>query len=373
MLNFFCHFFNKTTGVVLFVFLPFFTFSQENNPQYNVEVNYYYGSILPHSQKIIHLITKHPEGLFLSLNQKTFGQKEWQSRLNYPDFGATLHYQNNKNETLGDMYGLFGHYNFYFLKRNLQLRVGQGIAYNTNPYNKETNYRNIAYGSYFMPATFFMVNFQKENLWEGFGFRTGMFLIHHSNGTIKTPNTSANTVGVNLGIHYTFDYKNKRVYSPKISSDSTFTESIKYNFVFRTGIHEGHVGTGQYPFYTISGYADKRISRSSALQLGMDLFISMMLKNDIKYMASSFPEIAVDPNTDYKRIGLFVGYELFGNKLSFEGQLGGYVYDDYKAHTTLYQHLGLKYYFYKNVFTGFGLKTHFSKAEAMDFWIGIRL
>jgi len=357
----------------LFILYSTWLFSQENSQQYSVDANYYYASILSHSPKIRHLIVAHPEGFFLSINQKTFGNKEWESRLNYPDFGATVHYQNNKNEILGDMYGLFGHYNFYFLGRRLQLRIGQGIAYNTNPYDKETNYRNVAYGSHFMPATFFMLNFQKENLWKWFGFRTGTFLIHHSNGTIKTPNTSANTVGVNLGIHYTFDHKNNRIYLPKTNEESVFKEPIKYNIVFRTGIHEGHIGTGQYPFYTISGYADKRISRSSAFQVGVDVFLSMMIKNEIKFMAISFPENYLDPNTDYKRVGVFIGYELFINRLSFEGQFGGYVYDDYKAYTTLYQHLGLKYYFYKIFFTGFGLKTHFSKAEAMDFWIGIRL
>jgi len=357
----------------LLALFPVFGFSQENNPQYSVDMNYYYGSILPHSQKIIHLITAHPEGLFLSINQKTFGNQEWEHRLNYPDFGATLHYQNNKNEVLGDMYGLFGHYNFYFLRRNLQLRIGQGIAYNTNPYNKEKNYRNLAYGSHFMPATFFMINFQKENIYNGFGVKLGMFLIHHSNGTIKTPNTSANTVGVNLGIHYTLDHQNQRAYQLKTTEEPAFKEPIKYNVAFRTGVHEGHIGTGQYPFYTISGYADKRISRSSAFQIGMDIFLSMMIKNEIKFMATSFPENYLDPNTDYKRVGVFVGYELFVNRLSFEGQLGGYLYDDYKVYTTLYQHLGLKYYFYKNIFTGMGLKTHFFKAEAMDFWLGIRL
>ncbi|MGB6094490.1 MAG: acyloxyacyl hydrolase, partial [Moheibacter sp.] len=85
---------------------------QENKPQYTAEVSYYYGSILPHSPGILHLITAHPEGVMLTVNRKTFGEKEWESRLNYPDFGVTLHYQNNKNKELGDLYGLFGHYSF---------------------------------------------------------------------------------------------------------------------------------------------------------------------------------------------------------------------------------------------------------------------
>ena len=39
----------------------------------------------------------------------------------------------SKNDILGNNYTLYAHYNFYFLKRNLMLRIGQGLAFKTNP------------------------------------------------------------------------------------------------------------------------------------------------------------------------------------------------------------------------------------------------
>lgn len=362
----------NTLLLLLLIFLSVVCSSQQK--QYTLDLNYFYGSILPHSQKIQHLITDHPEGIFLAVNRKTFGDKEWESRFNYPDYGLSFHYQNNKNETLGDMYGLFAHYNFYFLKRNLMLRIGQGIAFNTNPYDKEENYRNVAYSTHLMPSSYFMLNYKKENLFDGFGLQLGAFLIHHSNGTMKSPNTSTNTVGANIGVNYVFDSKTKREYQPRTNRDSSYTEPVKFNFAFRSGVQESRViGTGQYPFYFISAYADKRVTRSSAFQAGVDVFISPMYKNEIEMTAISFPELDVDPDLNSTRIGLFAGYELFINRLSFEGQLGFYILDEYKANTALYQRLGLKYYFYKNFFAGTSLKTHFSKAEAMEFSLGIRL
>lgn len=349
-------------------------FSQENEKQYSIDANYYYGSILPHSQKIKHLITAHPEGVLVSIDRKTFGEKEWETRFNYPDYGITLHYQNNKNETLGDMFGVIAHYNFYFFKRNLQLKIGQGIAYNTNPYDKNTNYRNVAYSTHLMPTSLFQLNFRKENIFEGLGIQAGAFLIHHSNGTMKSPNTSTNTVGANIGLNYVFDSKKERNFIPRANRDSVYSEPIHYNFAFRSGVQESRViGTGQYGFYFFSAYADKRFRKSSAVQAGVDVFISPMYKNEIEYMAIAFPELDVDGNLNSTRVGVFAGYELFINKLSFEGQLGVYVLDEYKANTALYQRLGLKYYFYQNVFLGTSLKTHFSKAEAMEFSLGIRL
>lgn len=349
-------------------------YCQNDSPQYTVDVNYYYGSILPHSEKIKHLITEHPDGIFISAQRKTFGEKDWQARLNYPDVGLTFHYQNNHNQTLGDLYGLFAHYNFYFFNRNLQMRVAQGVALNTNPYDKEENYRNLAFGTHLMPSTFLMLNYQKENIWEGLGIRAGAFLIHHSNGTIKTPNTSINTVGANIGLSYVIDHKNERTYHPRAIQDSIYNAPIRYSLTFRGGVHESHIiGSGQYPFYFIAVHADKQISQSSAFQLGLDLFLSMKAKHEIEMMAVSFPETGVTADMDYKRLGIFVGYEFFFNKLSFETQLGYYLHDEYKAQQAVYQHLGLKYYFHKNFFVGTGLKTHFSKAEAMDFAIGMRL
>lgn len=356
------------------LFLNVLVFSQTEKPQYSLDVNYYYGSILPHSEKIKHLISAHPEGVFLSFQQKTFGDKEWQRRLNYPDIGFTFHYQNNHNPTLGDLYGIFAHYSFYFLKRNLQLRVGQGFAYNTNPYHKEKNYKNLAFGTRIMPSTFFMLNFQKENIWEGLGLRAGTFLIHHSNGTIKTPNTSINTVGANIGLHYTLDHTNERNYRIREPVDSIFYRPIKYSVTLRSGIHESNIiGSGQHPFYFIAVHADKQFTESSAFQLGLDLFLSMKTKKEIEMMAVSFPELGISPDTDYKRVGVFVGYELFINRLSFEAQFGYYLHDEYKANQDVYQHIGLKYYFHPKIFAGMGLKTHFSKAEAFDLSVGLRL
>jgi len=72
-------------------------------------------------------------------------------------------------------------------------------------------------------------NYQSESHWKDLGFRTEAFLIHHSNGAIKTPNTSAVNVGINISIHYTFYHKNKRIYSHKTKEDSIFREPIKYN------------------------------------------------------------------------------------------------------------------------------------------------
>jgi hypothetical protein len=152
------------------------------------------------------------------------------------------------------------------------------------------------------------------------------------------------------------------------------TEPIRFNGVFRSGINESDVvGSGQYPFYIISAYADKRLGRVSAIQLGTDVFFSNFLKELIRFQSNSFPELGVDPGADYKRVGLFMGHELFINSLSVVTQLGYYVYYPFDFEGRVYNRIGLKRYFGPRWFAAVSLKSHAAKAEALEFGIGIRL
>lgn len=340
--------------------------------QYAIDVNYFYGSILPHHTNIFHLIKGHPEGTIIGINRKTFGSKKWEAWYNYPDYGLSFQYQNNKNPELGDLYGLYAHYNFYFLNRRMQLRLGQGVAYNTNPYDRETNYRNLAYGARYMPSTYFMLNYNKPNIWKGFGIQTGAAFIHHSNANLKAPNTSTNTIAFNIGVNYDIETKDSLRYIPH--PKEKFTEPIRYNLVFRSGINESDVvNSGQYPFYVASAYVDKRINRKSAIQLGTDVFWMMYMKEFIRYQAIAYFENNYDGNADYRRVGVFAGHELFINKLAIDTQMGYYVYDPSNKFGSLYQRFGAKYYVTKNISAGVSLKTHISRAEAIEFGLGVRL
>ena len=98
------------------------------------------------------------------------------------------------------------------------------------------------------------------------------------------------------------------------------------------------------PFFVASAYIDKRISRKSAFQFGSDLYISPMLK-DYYELNLTIPQTDLEETDSFSRVGLFVGYELFINKLSIEGQLGYYVKYPFEFNGRVYETLGLKRYF----------------------------
>jgi len=359
--------------VFLFLFVVGFCASQEEKAKqyYSFDANAYYGSIMLHNPDISHLISAHPSGFMLGYNRKTFGAAAWEQGYNYPDLGASFIYHNSNNAILGNNYGLYAHFNFYFLKRNLQFRIGQGIAYATNPYDRNTNFRNNAYGSKFLSSTFLMLNYRKENLFKGLGFNAGVSVVHYSNANVKAPNTSTNTLALNLGVTYNLS-EDEPEYIKR--EKMQITEPIRYNLVFRSGINESdNIGAGQFPFYIFSGYADKRLGRKSAIQLGGDVFFSNFLKELIRYQSISFPENNVAADTDFKRVGVFVGHELFINKLSIGTQLGYYVYYPFDFEGRVYNRFSLKRYFGDRVFGVISLKSHGAAAEAVELGVGIRL
>ena len=336
------------------------------------DLNYFGGNIALHNHDILHLIAGHPEGFIFSYNKKTFGNEAWEQRFNYPDYGASFVFQDLKNKTLGSNYGLYAHYNFYFLKRNLMLRLAQGLAYNTNPYDKIENPKNIAFGSTLLSSTYIMLNYKKERIFKRFGLQAGFSLIHYSNANVKAPNASVNTIALNIGLTYNLGDEVSE-YIDNLS-DEKFTEPIKYNIAFRSGINQSDIiGSGQFPFYIISAYADKRLSHTSAIQFGADVFFSKFLEELIYYQSVSFPEEDVSGDEDYKRVGLFVGHELFINKMSFMAQYGYYVYYPFEFESRNYIRLGFKRYFGDKIFGAITLKSHGFRAEAVEFGIGVRL
>ncbi|MDC9724012.1 MAG: acyloxyacyl hydrolase [Urechidicola sp.] len=370
-------------SILFFTLLAFCnSFSQESQgsttpkPQHSFSAEYYYGNIIQHQPSVGHLISGHPEGFILSYNQKRFGKEAWEQTYNFPDIGFSFSYQDYKNEVVGKLYALYAHYNFYFFNRlnknQLVLRAGIGVAYNTNPYDKETNNKNISFGTYLNSSTYFKLYYQRERLFKNVGVTAGLTFIHASNSNVKSPNTGLNTWGTTVGLNYNIDDEDEVFTTHEIAD--TYKEPIKFNFIFRTGMNESEIiGSGLKPFFVFSGYADKRLSRKSAIQVGTDVFISPFLKDYIEYYHINFPGDSDANTSDITRVSLFLGHELFVNKFSVIAQLGYYLYYPFEYEARYYERLGLKRYFGDKWFAVVSLKAHGANAETVEFGVGIRI
>ncbi|AZQ43558.1 acyloxyacyl hydrolase [Nonlabens ponticola] len=338
---------------------------------FTIDASYLYGTILQHNPDISHLITDHPTAILLSYNRKTYGGQEWQSRYNFPDYGFSFAYQDMKNRFLGEAYGAYAHYNFYFFNRNMQFRVGQGISYMTRPFDVDSNPQNNAYGTRLTSSTYLLGNYRKENLFHGFGFQVGASIIHYSNANVRAPNNSTNTWLFNAGVNYTFNHEEIPEY--KIWPKRKYTEPIGLTAVARLGFNESdYRGSGQYPFYDFSVYLDKRINIKSSLHAGLELFIAEFLKEYRDYRVNSFPEDDIDGDENFQRAGIFVGHELHLGKTSLLSQLGYYYYQPIPFESRFYNRLGLQRRLTDNIFASVTVKAHGAKAEGVSLGIGYR-
>ncbi|MDC8003160.1 acyloxyacyl hydrolase [Aureisphaera galaxeae] len=360
--------------VIVLCLFPWTLFSQENQRETSYwDGQYYYGYMLRHNKNVAHLVTNQPNGFILSYNRRTNGEKYWQRAYNYPEWGASFIYQDFNTDVLERNFGLYGHYNFFFLNRNLTLRLGQGIAYNTNPFDIDTNFKNTAFGSHFMASTYVMLNFQKQRIVDGLGIRAGLVFVHHSNGSFKAPNTGTNILAANLGISYDFDAETEIDFVEEDLVED-FSEKITYNFVIRGGLNEGDiVGLGQHPFMVLTAFADKRLNYKSTIQFGVEAFFSKFLEKEIEYRALAFNSSTLNGDEDYKRVGIFAGHEFRLGDLAIPTQLGYYLYWPYEYELRVYSRVGVKYYVTDQWFGVATVKTHAANAEAIEFGIGIRL
>ncbi len=340
-------------------------------PSFSIDVNYFYGNILKHNPDISHLITGHPEGVLLRYNKQTYGKEEWQSLYGFPDFGFTFSYQDLKNQSLGEALGVYAHYNFYAFNKQLQYGIGTGVAYMTNPYDAVTNFRNVAYGTRLTSATYIHANYRKENLIGAIGFQAGITLIHYSNGNIKEPNTSTNSLLFNVGLNWSILPENPTY---KTWDKQKYTEPVHLNMMLRHGWNESNTrGSGQFPFYNLSFYLDKRLSKKSSIHAGTELMVSDFLKEHRDFQANSFPNSGIDGDEDTKRVGVFAGHELHIGKTSVLTYLGYYIYDEIGYGSAIYNRIGLQRKLNNHWMASLTLKSHGASAEALGIGIGYRL
>ncbi len=362
--------------LILLFLLGFSTalFAQaEPQPGSYFETQYLYGTFLRHNKNVAHLVRVHPQAVLLGYNSPTLGKNSWERKLNYPDLGVSFIYQDFRNSVVGRNFGLYAHINFYFLRRHLVFKLGQGFAYNTNPFDLEQNVKNVAYGTHLLSSTYFIVSYMEQDLFENVGFQLGLSLLHHSNGNFKSPNSGTNVFGLNAGVQYRLDTQRK-VERDSVASEKPFDKHVHFNLALMGGLNTGdYINLGQFPFFVVSGYAEKPLGEISSVNLGAEMFFSYFLKEEINYVSSSFPGRNVDGDTDFKRIGLFAGHDLILAKFRMMVQAGYYVYYPYEFEDRIYFRFGIKYFVSENWFLSSALKAHGAQAEAIEWGIGYRI
>ena len=343
--------------------------SQPLKGRLNIITNIGRGFIIRHSARMGNIANTHFNIYEASLSYLTDGSKEWHSVYSYPEYGIDLGYIPFQNPILGN-----GAYAIPFMEKKLFgfskikfcYKIGYGLSYTSNPYNPESNFKNIAISSaigYALRGEF-SVNFK---IYEGLRARAVLMMTHFSNASFKIPNSGLNIPALGFGLSYTPFIKNFVLKADTFLH--TYNKKITFNIIGAATVREiGLPGGKKYWGLNLLTYVNKRINRKSALNLGLDLFVNSAQK---KIIESDTNIIGKKP--DFKQAAITMGHELFINKLSLLTQVGYYFYSPYPNHLPVYQRYSLKYWLSQHFFSAISLKCHAGTAEYVEMSAGIKL
>ncbi|MFT4739968.1 MAG: hypothetical protein ACI9L9_000743 [Marivirga sp.] len=356
------------------VILLLLSYSQQLMSQdYNWWVNgqVFDSFILPHNKKVSHLIKGRPSGFELNIQKELNGTRAWEKLYNHPIVNYGLAYYDLKNESqLGELYIASTSVDLPLIKSkhtNLFFRIGAGLVYSTQPYNRETNNQNTMIGSRFTCLIQTRLTYEIK-LNEQVKLTPALNITHGSNGAQSVPNSGINIITANIGISYRLLKRNEDAGGTPPPLPKKPASLFNFYLLLSSGKNTmtAQVRTPLI-FFNIAAIGQKYLSPKSDLQFGIEYFHNKALE---KQIATSWFNKDLTSFPDFKRAGILIGHELKAGGLGFITQLGVYIYNPSKSNMPVYQRYGITNEFTDHIIGQISLKAHTFTAEQIEFGLG---
>ncbi len=328
----------------------------------------YYGGYTFSPYERISNLEAHTRGLEVLISRKTFGKRTWEQINGYPRIGLAIDYIDlGKPELAGQVYAIIPHLQWTLFGKNssvLALRFGTGLGYFNTVFNPITNYRDKAISTPFNACLQLNLVYTKR-IFKYAELNAGIGLTHFSNGSIRVPNSGINIPAIFAGANYILFKPETHIQRPaeelKPKKKDYFYAYSAISFETRGFDREEH-----YTIYSLSAIYGRQISPISKLGIGMDFFYDKTVPSDS--LGNVIPARHI---TDPLEMGIKIEHELLMGKLGLITNAGVYIYHPTVENGLFYQILGLKYNFLPNFFVVTALKTHFAKADFIQFGLGV--
>ncbi|MBK7172880.1 MAG: acyloxyacyl hydrolase [Bacteroidales bacterium] len=333
-----------------------------------------YGFLINHHLEM-QIFNSHFPAFEINLGKETFGEYRWQRMYSYPFIGVSYWYSHLGNSPLlGSAHAVFPYVNYPLIrdqKHELNFRLGLGLAYLTQKFDRIENYKYLAIGSHVNAAA----NLMFEYRWmfsPRMNAAIGLALMHFSNGSMKTPNYGINIPSLNLGLSYRLSKANPYLTRKMLPELYVFEFDGKRSVTLDLGATIAYKDMGSeygrtFMIYNVFGNVVKPVSFKSAVGAGFDLTIDRSDPFFLKRKGMEF-----DREFQKMRIGLNAAYQLSMSKLSYMFNLGFYVSGKVRPSISYFK-LGLHYDITPQVFATLALRTHFAQADYVGFGLGYKL
>lgn len=346
---------------LLFLFVKGFT--QEVH-SVSLKGTFHTGAILPHRKEVNEIVEGKTQGYEFSFYKSTVGKKQWQQLYNYPKLGLSAIAINLGNEReLGMGYGFFPFIEIPINQRkiNWRLKVGYGIGYIEKPFDRATNYKNIAIGSHYN-ALIYANMLWSVKLTNRLNTSAGLSIIHFSNGSFSRPNLGINIVSLNTGVSYSFGNLAEKIENIIEERSHQWTKKVMI------GLGAKEIPPVEGPKYFVSTYSFNLIktrAQKSSYGFGADLFYNTSLSDLIAQDSTNSIS-----GLDNFRLGLAGIYSFDFGKISLLIEVGGYVFSKYKENGIIYNKISSRFNVNDRLFLSLGVRTHIVVADFAEFGIG---
>ncbi len=367
------------SSIVFFLLLNYSSNAQPTKPgtahNLTAEVKLQYGMLMSHHLEL-DVFRSHFTAFEVNLQKATFGKHRWETEYGYPLIGVSLWYSGLGGfHELGSAIALYPTINFPIVQNNnqsLNFKVGLGLGYLTNHFDRIKNYKNFAIGSHINIAAslFFEYRLKVSKI---LTITTGLGLTHFSNGSMKTPNYGLNILTASVGVSSYLSNPN-RLQSKKILPELYPFEfdGRKYLSVeFATAMAYKNMNE-QYgkSYYVFAAFANimARISYKSKVGVGIDFTND---GSDKQVLEDRYIEI--ESNSQLTKTGINLAYELVMDRMSVLVNAGIYINGLDRSEGELYQRFALKYFIISKLYANIVLSAHLGKAEYIGFGLGYQL
>ena len=233
-------------------------------------------------------------------------------------------------DVLGSVFALYPTWKYSFFETSdigLSIKLGTGLAWFTNPYDKFDNSGNTLIGSHLNNGTEIGLNawFRFHPQWK---IEAGTSFLHFSNCHTKIPNIGINDLTAKVGVVYepgTLKDKTTRVrHLPAM--DSAWKKTIMVSLGRHKLANTTYPTDGpSYNVYKLSGYVSKRLTNINEIQFGAS----------VSYYEGYYEFIHL---TDYYKhfqhlmssvVMLHIGHEFLINRFGFDTDLGIKVFNPF--------------------------------------------
>jgi len=340
--------------------------------QSGFEVREKVGFLAAHHAGMAHIPKQLAIATEVSYLKRLTGSQLWQKSYREPIVGSTLFIGSvGNNQILGRYVGVYGFAELPIIKYKkyrMDWKFSTGVGHTNKPYDPITNPKNVAIGSHFNALMCFAL---KQTI--GFGnsaMTLGLDMTHFSNGAFKVPNLGINLPYVSLGFQHFFQGVSHRINQGEKDEISRINPSPRPNFLtyqqwqlslngIFTCKETMPIGGKKYPVYAGSVSLRRYGSQKSGVEVNFDVFSKQALLN--------YEPMVQKSQWDILQLGISTSYILPLDRFNFVYGAGMYIRDKYRADGPMYIRLGCRYYLTKNISAVFGLKTHYAKADYLEF------